>query len=61
MCHNPDPLEHPFHESQAVYCLLPCTSTLGVRYTRGPLFPKQLCHEGQYYATNKRRSSRISL
>jgi hypothetical protein len=61
MCHNPDPLAAPFHESQAVHCLLPCTSTLGVRYTRVPLLPKQLCHEEQYYATNKRRSSRKNL
>ena len=61
MCHNPDPLDHPLDEPKAVHCLLPCTSALGVRCTLVALLLKQLCHEEQYYATYKRRSSRRNI
>ena len=61
MCHNPHPLITHFHKLKAVYGLQACTSALEVRCTLVALLPKQLCHEGQYYVTYKRRSSRKNL
>ena len=61
MCHNPEPSGTPFYGPQGVHCLLACTSALELRCTLVALFPKQRCHEGQYYATYKRRSSRKTL
>jgi hypothetical protein len=53
MCHNPDPLQHPLYEPNAVHCLLPCTSALVMRCPLMAPLPIQLGHEGQYYATHK--------
>jgi len=61
MCHNPDPLNTPFRGPKTVHRHLACTSTLRVCCAMVTLLPKQRCHEGQYYVTYKRRSSRKSL
>ena len=61
MCHNPDPSNTPFSGPKTVHCHLACTSTLRLWCALVALLPKQRCHEGQYYATYKRCSSRKSL
>jgi hypothetical protein len=61
MCHNPDPSGTPFHGPKTIHRLLAYTSTLRVGGALAALVPKQRWHEGIYYVTHKRRSSRKSL
>jgi hypothetical protein len=61
MCYNPAPSIIHFYRLKAVYGLLACTSALEMHCTLVALLPKQLWHEGQYYVTYKRPSSRKNL
>ena len=61
MCHNPDPSSTPFYGPKTVHRILACTSALRMCCALVALLSQQRCHEGQYYATYMRRSSRKSL